>query len=85
MEPESTFVRTESGIELHTVSSIDLDLLLVVFPGHSELNDTLGDGGDLKCFSVFGVLLEEGGILEGGGQLCVHVLRSIAIQSEGNL
>lgn len=54
---------------MHTVSAIDLDLSLVVFPGDSELDDSLGNGGDFESDLVFWVLLEEGGILERRGKL----------------
>ena len=54
---------------MHTVSAIDLDLSLVVFPGDSELDDSLGNGGDFESGLVFWVLLEEGGVLERRGKL----------------
>ena len=65
MEPETTLVRPQRRVELDTVSSIDLKLVLVIFPADAELDDTLGDGGDFEGGAVFGVLLEEGGVLEG--------------------
>jgi hypothetical protein len=69
METETSLVGTESRVELNTVSTVYLDLVLVIFPDDTELDDAFWDGGDLESFLVFGVLLEEGGVLEGGGQL----------------
>ena len=65
MESKATLVRTQGRIELYPVSSIDLNLILVIFPHHPELDDTLRDGGDLEGGAVLGVLLEQGRILEG--------------------
>ncbi len=69
MEAKTTLVRSQGRIKLYTVSSIDLNLILIVFPDDTELDDTLRDGGDLERGAVFGVLLEQGGILEGRGKL----------------
>ena len=69
MEAETALVGTESGVELHAVSLLDLALALVVLPDNAELDDALGDGDDLKSLLVFGVLGEEGGGLEGGDEL----------------
>ena len=70
MEAETALVGTESGVELHAVSLLDLALALVVLPDNAELDDALGDGDDLESLLVFGVLGEEGGGLEGGDELC---------------
>lgn len=69
MEAETALVGTESGVELHAVSLLDLALALVVLPDNAELDDALRDGDDLKSLLVFGVLGEEGGGLEGGDEL----------------
>ena len=69
VETETTLVWAESTVELDTVGAVDLGLELVVFPDDAELDDTLWDGDDLQGGLVFGVLLEEGGVLEGRGQL----------------
>jgi hypothetical protein len=69
VQTETTLVWTESRVELNAVATVYLDLVLVVFPDNTELDDTFWDGGDLESFLVFGVLLEEGGVLKGGGQL----------------
>ena len=65
MEAKTTLVWTQGGIELDTVSSVDLNLSLVILPDNTELNDSFGDSSDLEGGLVFGVLLEEGGVLEG--------------------
>lgn len=70
VETETTLVRTESGVVLNTVTAVDLDLVLVVLPDDTELDDALGDGGNLESTLVLGVLLEEGGVLKGRGKLC---------------
>jgi hypothetical protein len=69
VETETTLVWTKSGVELHTVSTVDLDLVLVILPDDTELDDALGDGDDLEGGLVLWLLFEEGGVLEGGDQL----------------
>lgn len=59
VESETTLVGTQRRVELHTVSAVDLELALVIFPDHAELNDSFGDGGDLKRLLIFWVLLEQ--------------------------
>lgn len=71
VEAETALVGTESRVELHTVTLVDLALALVVLPDDAELNDTLRDGGNLECLLVLGVLLEEGRGLKGGDELCI--------------
>lgn len=61
METETALVGTESRVELHTVTLVDLALALVVLPDNAELDDALRDGGNLEGLLVFRVLLEEGG------------------------
>jgi hypothetical protein len=65
VESEASLIRTESRVELDSIAAIDLWLSLVVLPDNTELNDPLGDGDDLESGPVFGVLFEEGGVLEG--------------------
>lgn len=60
VETETTLVRTEGRVELHTVALVDLALALVVLPDNTELDDALRDGGNLEGLLVLGVLLEEG-------------------------
>jgi hypothetical protein len=69
VQTETTFVWTEGGVELDSVSTVYLDLVLVIFPDDTELDDAFWDGSDLEGFLVFWVLFEEGRVLEGGGQL----------------
>lgn len=71
VKTETTLVRTEGGVVLDTVTTVDLDLVLVVLPDDTELDDALGDGGDLESTLVLGVLLEESRVLKGRGKLCV--------------
>jgi hypothetical protein len=61
VESQTTLVRAESRVELNSVTSVDLELSLVILPGDSELDDSLGDLDDLEGLGVFGVLLQEGG------------------------
>lgn len=70
MKTETTLVRTEGRVVLDTVTTVDLDLVLVVLPDDTELDDALGDGGDLESTLVLGVLLEESRVLQGRGKLC---------------
>ena len=70
METETAFVGAKSGIELDSITPVDLDLVLVIFPYNAELDDSFGDGSDLEGFSVVRVLLEEGGVLQGRDELC---------------
>lgn len=65
MEPKSSLVWSQCRVELHTVSAVYLHLALVVLPDNTELDHSLRDGSNLKGGLVFGVLLEEGGVLEG--------------------
>ena len=70
METETALVGTESRVELHAVTLVDLALTLVVLPNNAELDDTLRNGGNFESLPVLGVLLEEGGGLESGDELC---------------
>lgn len=67
---------------MHAVTLVDLALALVVLPNNAELDDTLGNGGNFESLPVLGVLLEEGGGLESGDELCCRKLALIrAIKS----
>lgn len=79
VETETTLVWAESTVELDTVGAVDLGLEVVVFPDDAELDDTLWDGDDLQGGLVFGVLLEEGGVLEGRGQLWGKKVSTVSI------
>lgn len=69
VETETTLVGTQGRVELDTETAVDLELTLVVLPDDTELDDTLGDGDDLEGLAVLRVLLEEGRVLEGRGEL----------------
>lgn len=71
MEAETTLVRAEGGVVLDAVAAVDLDGAGVVFPDDAELDDAFGDGADGEGLFVFGVLGEEGGVVEGGGEFVV--------------
>lgn len=70
VETETTLVGAKSRVELHTVATVDLGLVVVILPDDTELDDTLGDGDDGKSLAVVGVLFEEGGVLKGRDKLC---------------
>lgn len=69
METETALVRTESRVELDTVTTVDLELAAVVLPDDSELDDALRDGNDLESGLVLGVLGEQGAVLKGARKL----------------
>ena len=71
VKSETTLVWTESRVELHTVTVVDLALALVVLPDDTELDNALGDGGDLEGLFVLGVLVEERGRLKGRDELWI--------------
>ena len=69
MEAEAALVWSQGGVELHTVATVDLQLVLVIFPDHAELDHAFGDGCDLERNLIFRVLLEKRRILESGNKL----------------
>lgn len=73
MEAESTLVRAQGRVELDTEAAIDLDLAFVVFPGNSELDDSLWDSSDLESLLVLRLLLKEGAVLECGSKFCEDI------------
>lgn len=74
MQTQAALVGAQGRVELHSVATVDLDIALVVLPEHAELDDTLGDGGDLQGLAVLRVLLEQGAVLQSGGELVVGLL-----------
>lgn len=70
VEAETALVGAESGVELDTETTVDLDLTFVILPDHAELDHALGDGDDLEGLAVLGLLLEKVGVLESRGELC---------------
>jgi hypothetical protein len=69
VKSETALVGTESRVELDAVTTVDLEVALVVFPDDAELDDTLRNGGNSESSAVLGVLVEEGAVLEGRGEL----------------
>lgn len=59
VESQTTLVWTKSRVELHAEAIVHLNLSLVVLPRHSELNDSLRNGGDLQSGLVLGMLVKE--------------------------
>lgn len=43
VQTETTLVWTQSRVELDSVSAVELELSLVIFPDDTELDDALGD------------------------------------------
>lgn len=74
VESQTALVGTESRVVLYTETTVHLALALVVLPHHSELDDALGNGGNLEGLFVLGVLLKQRAVLERGGQLLVGLL-----------
>ena len=64
VETKTSLVRTKSGVELDAVAAIHLTLSLVIFPGHAEQNDTLGDRRDQQSFLILGMLFEKCRVLK---------------------
>jgi hypothetical protein len=71
VETETTLVRAKGGVELDTETAVDLNVAFVILPDNAELDDALGDGDDLQGLAEFGLLLEESGVLESRGKLCL--------------
>ena len=74
VEAETALVWAEGRVELDAVALVDVAHALVVFPDNAELDDALGDGDDLESLLVLWVLLEDGGALEGGGELYMMLI-----------
>ena len=64
METESSFVRSQSRVKLHSVAPIDLHFSFVVLPDHTELYYAFRNRGNLQSLLVFRIFLEERGVLE---------------------
>ncbi len=74
MESQAALVGAERRVELNAVAAVDLEVAGIVLPDDAELDDTLGDGGDLEGGAELGPLLEEGAVLESEGELCGEAL-----------
>lgn len=69
VKSQTALVRAQSRVELYAVTTVDLDLVLVVFPYHAKLDDSFRDSGNFEGGLKFWVLLEKGGIFKRGGEL----------------
>lgn len=69
VESETALVGTEGRVILDTVATVDLEVALVVAPGDTELDNTLGDGGNSESGAELGALSEELAVLESAGEL----------------
>jgi len=67
VESETTFVGTESRVELDSETPVDGDSSVIPLPSDSEVDDSLGNLNNLERTSVLGVLDEEW--LKGRGDL----------------
>lgn len=67
MESETTFVGTESRVELDSETPVDGDSSVIPLPSDSEVDDSLGDLDNFERTSVLRVLDEEW--LKGRGDL----------------
>ncbi len=65
VESETALVWTKSRVELYTVSAVDLELILVIFPDYTELDDALRNGNDFEGGLEFRPLLKESAVFEG--------------------
>ena len=59
MEADSSLIRTNRIVELYTIANVGLNLALVIYPRHTECEDTVGFNHSLYnfCFLKFGVLI----------------------------
>ncbi|KAH3669592.1 hypothetical protein OGATHE_002404 [Ogataea polymorpha] len=74
VQSQTSLVWTQSRVELDSVTSVDLDIALVVLPGDSELDDSLWNRDNRNHLLVFWVLLEQSRLLEGGVQFVEGLL-----------
>lgn len=77
METEAALVGSEGRVELDTISTVDLELALVVLPSDTELNHALGDGNDGESSLELGGDLEQLGAREGRLELCDRKISTI--------
>ena len=74
MKAKAALVWTQGRVKLDSVAPIDLHFTFIIFPGHAELDETFWNGGDGEGSTIFGFLLEEGGVFERGGQFVQGLL-----------
>jgi hypothetical protein len=70
VQAQAALVGAESRVELDAVAAVDLEVAGIVLPDDAELDDALGDRGDLEGGAELGVLLEQRAVLESEGELC---------------
>jgi hypothetical protein len=71
VEAEAALIGTQSRVELNAETAVDLEGTAVILPDDTEVDDALGDSGDLQGGSVLGVLSEKGRVLESRSQFTV--------------
>lgn len=59
MKAESSFVWSQSRVELHPVAPIDLHFSLIILPDHTELYYAFRNRGNLQSLLVFWIFLEK--------------------------
>ena len=64
MKSQASLVGSQCGVELNTITPVDLNLALVILPNDAELYDSFGNRGDLQSCLVFRVFFEERGIFK---------------------
>ena len=64
METKSSFIWSQSRVELHSVAPVDLYFSLVVLPDDTELYNAFRDRSNLQSLLIFRIFLEERGVLE---------------------
>ena len=59
METQTAFVRADSAVELNAVTEVSLNFTFIVYPSHTECEDTIGfyDTFNDFCFFEFWVLV----------------------------
>jgi hypothetical protein len=70
VESQTTLVRAKGRVELDSEGAVHLQLAVVVLPHDTELDNTFWDGGDSQGGAVFGVIAEEGAVLESAHEFC---------------
>ena len=62
METETALVGTNGAVHLYAVTAVDMNLTLVILPGHTENNDALSFYHALQnlCFFILWILFQHG-------------------------
>ena len=69
MEAQTALIRTDSRVELYTVALVDLNVSVVIYPAHAELDESFGLDHTLSDvrLNIVGAALDNG--LDGGQDL----------------